>query len=622
MEAARSSSSRPVRFGPFTLDLHLSELRKHGTRIRLHGQPFQVLAMLLERAGDLVTREELRQRLWPDNTFVDFEHGLNAALNRLRERLGDNAEKPRYIETVPRRGYRFIGELQTEPVPVALTTSAVPPMSRLRSLWPALALSSAMMVAILGLGTSRLLHRPARPSIRSLAVLPLANLSGDSEQDYFAMGMTDELITELAHIGSLRVVSRTSAAQFKDSKKSLPEIARALNVDAIVEGSVVRTSDKVKVNVQLVDGPTDRHLWAESFQRSPADIVKLQRDLASTIAEQVKLQLTREEEVRLRSPRAVDPAAHDAYLRGRYYWFQAAKDGDPEDFRKSREYFEQALQHDPSYALAYSGLADYYGLMVNYDQLSPAEAWPKAEAYARRALELDPALAEAHNSLAAEKMYYERDWFGAEKEFRTGIAVNPAYSEIHAQYARFLAAMKRFDESVAEIKRAEALDPIAQEDNVFIILLFAHRFDEVAERCRRMLLAEPAKAHWWLSALYYAEGKREQGFQEDQQRLRFTHQNERADAREKAYAQGGLHAVFQWELKRVKNEAALGRLSPARVAAFYAGLGDRDQAMHYLEESFRKQDGEIIFFDLDPEFASLHSDPRFQDLIRRIGLPN
>ncbi len=631
MDVANSPPSRVMRFGAFIVDLRLGQVHKHGVRLQVQEQPFQVLAMLLERPGDLVSRKELHQRLWPADTFVDFDHGLNAAINRLRECLADDAERPRYIETIPRRGYRFIAtveqDLTAPPTPVTAELPAPPVSSSKRAVWiarwPFAVMLAGLLCAAIAFGWNVLRSRQRRPPIRSIAVLPLINLSGDPEQEYFAVGMTDELITDLARIRSLRVVSHTSVMQFKNSKKSLPEIARELNVDGIVEGSVLRSANKIKVNVQLLHGPTDQHLWAESFQRNSQDVIQLQDELARVIVEQIRLKLTPQEEASFHKTRPVNPGAHDAYVHGRYYWFQARRRGVTEAFPKSRQYFEQAIDLDPSYALAYSGLSDYYGVATGIYGLIPAgEGWPRAEALARKALELDDSLAEAHNSLAADKFFYERDWVGAEKEFRRGIAVNSDYSEIHALYSYFLASMKRFEESVAEAKRAEAIDPIIHEETVFVALLWAHQFDEVTERCQKMLGPEPAKAHYWLAQMYFSKGMYEEWFQEDQKRLRLTHQIERVDARERAHSKGGLRAVYQWDLERMKRVAAQEHLGPARIAAGYTVLGDRNRALQWLEKDLQMRDGEIVYVNIESEFESLHSDPRFKDLIRRIGLPN
>jgi TolB-like protein/DNA-binding winged helix-turn-helix (wHTH) protein len=383
---------RLIRFDTFELDLHTGELRKHGVRLRLHGQPLQVLAALLERAGDVVTREELRALIWTTDTFIDFDHSLHNAVARIREVLGDSAERPRYIETLPRRGYRFIAPVDAGdlPAPYAAVDSAsvdsAPPPAALPGhlrLTKSHALLLTTVFAVLVIGIAIWLARAggasisAAPRLNSIAVLPLDNLSGDPSQEFFADGMTDQLITDLAKVGSLRVISRTSVMQYKGTRKGLPEIARELNVDAIVEGSVIRSGQRVRVTAQLVQARTDQHLWAETYDRDLGDILKLQGEVANTIAGQVRAQLTPTQQAVIRRAAAVDPAAYDAYLKGRLYFVNEFNK--PDSLKKAQRYFEESIQKDPNFALAYAGLADTYVYLALAGALQKDQAYKSAK---------------------------------------------------------------------------------------------------------------------------------------------------------------------------------------------------------------------------------------------------
>ena len=433
---------RRFRFGVFELDLRAGELRKHGVRIRLQEQPFLVLAMLLEHPGEVVTREELQKKLWPADIFVDFDHGLNKAINKVRDALGDSAENPRFVETVARRGYRFMSEVKVVEVPLVRTPELERPIyptaadrkrpvaaderAAGKQLLPSLAWKISALVLILlvvALATWKLYpwNRPP-PVIRSLAVLPLENLSGDASQDYFSDGMTDELITELGQIGDLRVISRTSAMTYKDTHKTLPQIAKELNVDAVVEGAVLRSGGRVRITAQLIMADTDKQLWAESYEGDLRDALTLQAQVARAITNQIQVNLNPQEQVALKV-KVVNPEAYESYLEGRYFWNKRTADG----LKAALAYFNQAIDEDPNYAEAYSGLADTYALLGDwqYAVMTTKEALPKAKAAANKALELDNTLGEAHNSLAFCLDGFDWDFDLAGREFRRAIALEP-----------------------------------------------------------------------------------------------------------------------------------------------------------------------------------------------------
>ena len=433
---------RLLRFDNFELDVRTGELRKHGVRLRLQGQPLQVLAALLKSAGDVVTREELRAEIWTTDTFVDFDHSLHNAIARLREVLGDSAERPRYIETLPRRGYRFIAPVDAGDLPVASgDADSAPPAvlpGHLRlTKSHALLLTTAFAVLVISialwLARTGSAAASAAPRLNSIAVLPLDNLSGDPSQEFFADGMTDQLITDLAKVGSLRVISRTSVLQYKGTKKGLPEIARELHVDAIVEGSVIRSGRRVRVTAQLLQAPTDQHLWAETYDRDIGDVLKLQGEVANTIAQQVRAQLTPQQQAQLRLAHAVNPAAYDAYLKGRLYFVNEYTK--PDSLINAQRYFEEAIRKDPNFALAYAGLADSYVYLAFAGALQKDQAYKSAKEALAKALELDDSIGEAYDTLGLLSSAFDWDWDTADREFNRAIALAPSYSCAHEDRA-------------------------------------------------------------------------------------------------------------------------------------------------------------------------------------------
>src|SRR4051812_15506380 len=491
-------ASERVSFGVFDIDLRTGEVRKQGLRIRLQRQPFELLALLIERAGEVVTREELQQKLWPANTFVDFDHGLNKAINKIRETLGDSADAPRFVETVSRRGYRFLADVRPialpgTPAETATDVLALPPLpavERRSATWVAAALVAVLATSGLIWGLRAARHAPSAP--RSIAVLPLESLSSDPSQDYFADGMTDELITELGRISALRVISRTSAMAYKHTRKPLPEIARELNVDAVVEGTVLRSGDVVRITAQLIDGATDRHLWSDSYQGELRNTLALQNSVARAIAREIRVTINPREEAALRNAKAVDPAAYESYLKGRYFWNKRTADG----LSTALAYFNQAIEQDPSYAPAYSGLADTYALLGDwqYAVMTPGEALPKAKAAAMHAIALDPTLGEGHNSLAFCLDGFDWNFGEAGKEFERALALNPGYATAHHWYAWHLALLRRYDDALVEMRKAVNLDPLSLVINADLaeLLGLAGAYDEAIQQSRKTLELDPA----------------------------------------------------------------------------------------------------------------------------------
>jgi TolB-like protein/DNA-binding winged helix-turn-helix (wHTH) protein/Tfp pilus assembly protein PilF len=512
---------RRLGFGVFEVDLRERQLTKRGLRIRLQEQPFQVLAMLLERPGEVVTRDELRNRLWP-NTIVEFDHGLNKAISKIREVLGDSVESPRFVETVARRGYRFLAgvavidspDRQREPTPSAPTTANdTAPVDRTDAGAPSKqALRPYIWSLVFGLAlvlTASLFwvlysKNESFPKIRSLAVLPMENLSGDASQDYFADGMTDQLIANLGQISALRVISRTSVMTYKGVRKPLAQIAGELNVDAVVEGSVLRSGDQVRITAQLIQVPADKHIWAQSYEGEILDTLVLQNRVARAIAEQIHVTLNGHEQAALGHSKTVNPEAYEAYLTGRYYWNKRTADG----LKRAIDQFKLAIDKDPNYAQAYTGLADSYALSGDweYGLLSPDEAFPKAKAAATKALALDDDLAEAHTSLAFVLDLYDWNWELAEKEYKRALALNPSYATAHHWYAWHLIVMGRNSEALAESRKAESLDPLSPiiSADLADALCVAHLCEESVQQSRKTLQMHPyfSVAHYQLGQAF------------------------------------------------------------------------------------------------------------------------
>ena len=634
--SAPTLAARVLRFDAFELDLRTGELRKHGVKLRLQGQPLQVLAILLESAGNLVTREELRGQLWLADTFVDFDHSLHNAIARIREVLADSAETPRYIETLPRRGYRFIAqveqvraELPLAPSEngnqtgqkVAATTRAKPRMALSFTLLALVAVGSVFWLVRTGSHATS-----AAPRLRSIAVLPLENLSGDPSQEYFADGMTDELITDLAKVGALRVISRTSVMRYKGTKKSLPEIARELNVDGIVEGSVLRSGNRVRITAQLLHAPTDRHLWAETYERDLGNVLKLQSEVAQTIAQQVRVQLTPQQQARLRSSPAVNPEAYEAYLRGRYFLSNQFTMAEP--LNKAKSYFEESIRKDPGFALAYSGLADSYVYLAFSGQggLSPDHAYKSAKAALNKALELDDSIGEAYDTLGLLSWRFEWNWEAAERNFNRAIALAPSYSCAHEDRAVYLSFLGQRAEALAEIATSNELDPGPSSAMTESAAQYQMRnYEALLDASRRGVAANPNEwtEHYNLAVGYVGTGKLLEAISEYQKAVEISDGNPDAVASlAHAYAVIGRRAQAEKILHDLEHKSKSVYVSPYTFATIYAGLGEKDRAFEFLEKAYQQRSLDIPWhLKADLRIDNLRSDPRFQDLARRVGYP-
>lgn len=662
MGTTKQSALTPklVRFGIYAVDLRTSELWKQGRKIKLQEQPCRILAILLEQRGEVVTREELRKRLWSDDTFVDFDHSLNTAIMRLREALSDSSDCPRFIETLPRHGYRFIapveevadsgqerkedaGSRSTPEFSVAVPQSSpakifvpgdVEPESRPRRIRTrrALVLGSLFGVVaavLLGIGF-RFLRTGAeanlsRNPIRSMVVLPFENLSGDKDQQYFTDGMTDELIAHLAKIRSLRVISRTSSMEYKGTHKTLSEIARNLNVDAVVEGTVLRSGDRVRITAELVQVSTDRHLWAETYESQLGDVLALQSRVASAIVNEIRINLTPEEQQRLASTRSVSAEGYEDYLKGRYYWNKRSQQG----LTKAIEYFQLATEKDPHYALAFAGLADCYSIIGSaiVGTVPSQDVAPKAKAAALRALELDDTLAEAQTSLATVRFNYDWDWPGAAQGFQRSIELNPSYATAYQRYSLYLMAMGRTKESLAQMNRARELDPlsISMSFSLGWRLYMAHQYDQAIEQLQNTLDMDPnfALPRMVLGQAYEQKGAYPQALAELQKAVSASHDSpQMLGALGHFYGASGNRSAAEKVLAQLMEQSKKQYVSPFYVAIVYAGLSENDKALDWLEKAYKDRSNAIVFSKVDPQLDALRSSPRFKSLLHRLALQN
>lgn len=627
-----------LRFDKFELDLCAGELRKRGVKLRLQGQPLQVLAILLQSPGSLVTREELRNQLWPADTFVDFDHSLHNAIARIRETLGDSAQTPTYIETLPRRGYRFIapveevppasvptenGEQANEAVAPAIPAAPQPKRRTGLVIIPLLTVIACCVMALAAWVAWQ--HRKAGSvagAPRSIAVIPLQNLSGDPSQEYFADGLTDQLITEMSQIPDLRVISHTSVTEYKATTKHLPQIARELKVDDILEGSVVREGDQVRVTVQLLDAPNDRHLWSANYQRPMRNILTLQREIAQAVAQQVRVKLSPQQQARLGVARAVDPAAYEAFLRGRYYLM--TQFSRPQPLEIARQYFEEAVRRDPEFAPAYVGLADTSLNLARFGHLTPQAAYSSAKGAIDKALDLGGSSGEAHIILAMFSWQYEWNQAVAEREFNDATAVAPSYDCGHAYHALYLAWSHRRAEALAEITKSRELNPGASFATTESAVYFQLRdYPNLIEASRKGVASDPTEwlEHYYLGVGYEASGRRAEAIPEYQKAIDMSGGNRDATAAlAHAYAMLGRRSEAEKILFDLEHQPKDGYISPYMVATIYAGLGENDAAFRLLGQAVQERDMDVAWaLAADPRIDTLHFDPRFQALLGQVG---
>jgi TolB-like protein/DNA-binding winged helix-turn-helix (wHTH) protein/Tfp pilus assembly protein PilF len=612
-----------ARFGVFELDLDSGELRKHGTRLKLSGQPLEILTLLLERPNEVVTREEIKARLWPDNTFVDFEHSLNAAVNKLRDCLGDSATDPQYIETLPRRGYRLRLEGSPQESVVAATRpaeTASSPRSAFRGarIWIAVAASVLAVILIWKAWPWRAKEGAATANgISSILVLPFENTSHDPEQDYFSDGMTEALITNLGKLRALRVISRITAFQYRASKKPLSEIARDLNVDGVLTGSVLRSGSRVRINVQLVEPRRDRQLWTESYEQELRDVLTLQSGVAADVVSQIKLQLTRDEQAQLASAKAVQPQAYEYLLLGNHY--RDRRLSRPGSNNTAMDYYQKALALDPNYAAAYAGLAEAY-----LSQTLSARTAGKARDAARRALELDDRNADAHAALGAVHLLYDWDWRSSEREFRRALELNPGLAEGHAHFAVYWWAMGKPERGLEEAEIANRIDPLSVNHCLGRLYYFNRQYDRAAAEYQKVLAADPdhAMAHFFLGIVYTKMGREREAVEELERASELQGDVELARALRNAFASGGYRGAMRAWLEDTKKKVDRGAEQALSVALEYARLGEKEQALNWLDRALEERSRALVYeIRTDPQFDILRSEPRYQQLIQRIGLP-
>jgi TolB-like protein/DNA-binding winged helix-turn-helix (wHTH) protein/Tfp pilus assembly protein PilF len=642
-----STQAANYRFGPYELRTRTRELYKEGVKLKLRPQPFHVLGILVEYAGEVVTREELRDLLWSKETFVDFEHGLNTSIKELRGVLCDSASEPRYIETLPRLGYRIIvpvgvdepppvNQAFVQPQPAAAENPVGKKISHDRVLqvlilrrWPVLLGFSIVLIAALG-AYFQWTHSRAQPQPTSgrlmLAFLPFENLTGDAGQDYFSDGLTEEMIAQLGRLNPdhLGVIARTSVMHYKHSQEQLEQIGRELGVQYVLEGSVRRDSDKVRISAQLIQTKDQTYLWARQYDRELTNLLALQGEIAQEIANGNQLTIDDPKRVESAHQASLSPEAYEAYdlyLKGRYFWNKRTTQG----LQHAMEYFEQAIAKDPSYARAYAGLADSYALMSGYSLAPQNEFMPKARAAAQRAVELDGRLAEAHTSLALITENYDWDWQNAEKEYRRAIQLDPNYATAHHWYAEYLAYQGRFDEAFAESERARQLDPLSliiATDNG-AILYFSRQYDRAIKQFRSVLDMEPnfPRAHLLVFA-YVQKGL----FADALADIEKWRRNDDAPGiwsiQAYVYGRSGKQAEARRALEKLQQLNRRQQMDPAAIALAYVGMDNKDDAFAWLQKAYSEHSNALTALKVDPIYDPLRRDPRFQELLRRVGLAN
>ena len=602
-------------FGDYELDCRSGELRRNGTAVKLQPQPAKVLVILVARAGEVVTRQALTEQVWGSETYVDFEHGLNFAIRQIRTVLEDDAEKPSFLETVPKRGYRFIAEIGNGAAPeepqVELRASPSEKKRRLHILiWV-----SAAIVLIAALFGVRTWLSPATSKIESLAVLPLHNLSADPEQEYFSDGMTDELITDLAKVPNLRVISHTSVERYRKTQMPLPGIARELGVDAIIEGTVMRSGDRVRITAQLIDARSDQHVWAQSYERDIRDVLRLQGEVAQQIANQVGIKLTAGEQTRLAAKHEVDPAAHEAYLKGAFYWNRLTCN----DFETALKYFREAAAKDPNFAPAYSGMADSYFYLADW-RCWPQAAFAKAEPAALKAVELDPGYGEAYAALGELAFSHEWNWSKAGEEFDRAVQLNSNDASILSAYAIYLVSTGKREPAIAEMRKAQELDPVSENTSMTHIYVFylAHEYDDAIAQAKQALdfLPDSRAVYYWLGQCYERKGMPDKAIAAYLKA--FSHLPREVALRRAAYQEHGLPGY--WQEDKQFRQRSHREDDPVLEAMYCAHMGEKDKALEQLKLAYQQHSDGLQFLKVEPVYDGLRDDPRFKELIRMLQL--
>jgi TolB-like protein/DNA-binding winged helix-turn-helix (wHTH) protein len=625
-------------FGDFSLHCGQFELCRKGRRLKLERKPLELLVLLVTKHGQVVTRNEIARCLWEREVFVDIEHGINTAIRKIRQVLGDSSDLPQFVQTVSGSGYRFIALVTavepevTEPTqpsgdpvhlpPAPPEISATPVMPSAtrphHRLWVVTALCAAVLatISILTLGphplAARFLDRDTHAAVASLAVLPLANLSGDPNEEYFADGMTDELTTMLAKDSTLRIVSRTSAMQFKDAHRSLPEIARALNVDAILEGSISRSSNQVHMTLQLIRGDTDSHLWAESYDRDTNDVAALPDDAARVIAARLNSSTPPHANARY-----IKPEAHDAYLRGHYDWVL----GRNED---AGRYYQRAVDIQPDYALGWTGLADYYAMRALSGEVDPLQALPQAEAAASKAVELDDSLPRAHATFGGMIFFNHGDGVQALNELTRATELNSQDGEDFHLHARVLCALGRYDEAIAVQKQSTAINPFEHPGAMAEIYRCTRQFDAAISDGEMRLKDFPVAADILkqLADGYHWKGMDKEAVEMLARQISAAGDLPLSAAVRRAFETGGYAAVVRCQLAAAEKRARTARVSTFALADLHGRLSEHDETLALFEQGVNERDPLLLLLaQSDPAFDFLHADPRYRSLIQKMGLP-
>ena len=621
-----SSSDNPMRLGEFQVDFASGELRKNGHVVRLKPQPCKVLSLLVMRPGQTVSREEIQREVWGGDTFVDFERGLNSCIKQIRAALGDDPDLPSYIQTIPRRGYRFIASVEplasqnANGVKPSNESSALPqsegnPRLRFLRRSAALACLSVITIAAVTLGVRH--SRPESERMR-LVVLPFANLSGDASQDFFGDGLSEEMITQLGELAPQRlgVIARTSSAQYRQTGKSAAEIGKELKANYVLEGSVRREGDRLHVTAQLIQASDQTQLWAAVYDRQAGDTLAIESDLAHRVARSLALQLLPARESAVLAPVSSNPVAHEAYLKGRYAMNRMTLEG----FHQARVELEKAIQNDPGFALAYSALADTYSLEPWWGGLPPQEAFPKARRYAEQALRLDDGLAEAHTSMGFIRLYYDWDFGAAESEFERAIQLQPGLALAHYWFAGALSAAGKHEQAIASIQRAQELDPLSPLINADAgwYYFYARRYNDAIRECRRALEVDPqfGFAVNCIMAAHREQGNTEAALADARKmfELRAAQAKQKPVEIVAANAQDGLRSAAQLWLARMDQLSRQYYISPYQSAVLHAWLNQKDQALADLTRARDQHDTLMVLLDVDPRLDGLRSDSRFAAL--------
>lgn len=640
-----------IQFGEFLLDCDRFELLRDGRPVKLEKIPMELLILLALKDGHLVTREAIIEHLWGKDTFLDTEHGINTAVRKIRLALRDDSDRPRFVQTVTGKGYRFVAEIKSHgrnnrhspQVPpeeaIAVETAVAPAAGRTESPTPPLALTAAPSslrlthtwriagyLALLCVVASIVLYVVLRrPVLDSIAILPLVNLTGNPEMDYLGDGMTDALINNIAQVPNLKVISGRSMLRYKGRDADLQTIGRELQVQAVLTGKYALSGNNLLISVELSDVRDNRHIWGEQYNRSLDGIAEVREEVSHQITDMLRLKLTQEQRQRISRKQTVNPEAYQLYLKGRHYQLKDT----PEDLRKSREYYEQAIDADPGYAPAYVGLAQFYGYMGWAGEIPPGEAGARQEAAAIRATQLDPSSGLAHCEQGIVSLFYKWNWTAVERETERCLALSPNEAEAHFSHAIYLRTMRRFNEALREAQRAEEVDPLTPERKAMIgsVYYFGRQFDAAADQYRQMTQSDPdsPEPHIRLFDIYSRTRKESDAISELQKGLALQGADDLAAALPAKYESSGFEATRQFavreQIKLLLEASKHGYIAPTALAANYSLLNEKQQAFEWLEKAFAEHSPDLVDLNLDPDYDNLKSDKRFADLVQRIGLP-